>query len=162
LQRNEQARQKMTRLGAGRRNIGAQDDALDAQNDVECEHGGTRGAHDFAQAPAQPVAVDSATHHLSPDDVADAAGRLCGRGRDQLQVLPVMTGTVPEYRLERAGAAKTIPGGPSGRRRSRNERQTASRARPLARRAERTLRPPTVFMRARNPCVRARRIFDGW
>jgi hypothetical protein len=24
------------------------------------------------------------------------------------------------------------------------------------------LRPPTVFMRARNPCVRARRIFDGW
>jgi len=94
--------------------------------------------------------------------IADAAGRLRGRARDQLQVLPVMTGTVPEYRLERAGAAKTIPGGPSGRRRSRNERQTASRARPLARRAERTLRPPTVFMRARNPCVRARRIFDGW
>ena len=40
-------------------------------------------------------------------------------------------------------------------------RQTASRARPLARRADRTLRPPTVFMRARKPCVRARRIFDG-
>jgi len=32
----------------------------------------------------------------------------------------------------------------------------------LARRAERTLRPPTVFMRARNPCVRARRNFEGW
>jgi len=32
----------------------------------------------------------------------------------------------------------------------------------LARRAEITLRPPTVFIRARNPCVRARRMFEGW
>jgi hypothetical protein len=32
----------------------------------------------------------------------------------------------------------------------------------LARRAEITLRPPTVFIRARNPCVRARRSFEGW
>ena len=32
----------------------------------------------------------------------------------------------------------------------------------MARRADRTLRPPTVFMRARKPCVRARRIFEGW
>jgi hypothetical protein len=33
--------------------------------------------------------------------------------------------------------------------------------RPLARRALRTLRPPSVFIRARNPCVRARRILEG-
>ena len=39
--------------------------------------------------------------------------------------------------------------------------QRARRLRPLARRAFSTLRPPSVFMRARNPCVRALRILDG-
>jgi len=39
--------------------------------------------------------------------------------------------------------------------------QTARRARPLARRALITARPPRVFMRSRKPCVRARRVFDG-
>jgi hypothetical protein len=36
------------------------------------------------------------------------------------------------------------------------------RARPLARRAAITARPPFVFMRTKKPCVRARRVFDGW
>ena len=40
--------------------------------------------------------------------------------------------------------------------------QTAKRARPLARRALMTARPPRVFMRSRKPCVRARRVLDGW
>ena len=40
--------------------------------------------------------------------------------------------------------------------------QTASRLRPLARRRFSTVRPPSVFMRARKPWVRARRILDGW
>jgi hypothetical protein len=40
--------------------------------------------------------------------------------------------------------------------------QTASRARPLARRALMTARPPRVFMRSRKPCVRARRVLEGW
>jgi hypothetical protein len=39
--------------------------------------------------------------------------------------------------------------------------QTASRARPFARRARRTLRPPILFMRARKPCVRLRRTTEG-
>lgn len=38
---------------------------------------------------------------------------------------------------------------------------TAKRARPLARRALITARPPRVFMRTRKPCVRARRVLDG-
>lgn len=42
------------------------------------------------------------------------------------------------------------------------ELQTARRARPLARRALMTARPPRVFMRSRKPCVRARRVFEGW
>ena len=37
-----------------------------------------------------------------------------------------------------------------------------SRARPLARRALMTARPPTVRMRARNPCVRLRFNLLGW
>jgi hypothetical protein len=152
----------MARLGAGHRDVGAQNDALDAQHDVEGQDGGTRRAHDFPQTAPQAISIDGPPHHLAPDDIADAAGRLRGRGGDQLQELPVMTGTGLEYRLERARAAKAIPGRSSNRVRRRNVRQTASRARPLARRADSTLRPPTVFMRARNPCVRARRIFDGW
>lgn len=42
------------------------------------------------------------------------------------------------------------------------ELQTASRFRPFARRLLSTFRPPRDFIRARNPCVRARRIFEGW
>lgn len=40
-------------------------------------------------------------------------------------------------------------------------RQTAKRLRPLARRRAKTLRPSVVAMRARNPCVRARRTLEG-
>src|SRR4051812_27170218 len=39
---------------------------------------------------------------------------------------------------------------------------TVSRQRPLRRRFCRTLAPPAVFMRARNPCVRRRRGLWGW
>jgi hypothetical protein len=38
----------------------------------------------------------------------------------------------------------------------------ASRARPFARRARMTARPPRVFMRARNPCVRDLLVLEGW
>ena len=40
--------------------------------------------------------------------------------------------------------------------------QTPRRARPLARRERRTARPARVFMRTRKPCVRLRRVVDGW
>jgi len=40
--------------------------------------------------------------------------------------------------------------------------QADSRARPLARRALSTARPPLVLMRARNPCVRLRLSLLGW
>ena len=39
--------------------------------------------------------------------------------------------------------------------------QTLSRARPFARRARMTARPPRVFMRTRKPWVRWRRVFEG-
>jgi hypothetical protein len=40
-------------------------------------------------------------------------------------------------------------------------RQTASRARPFARRALMTARPALVFIRTRKPWVRLRRVFEG-
>lgn len=40
--------------------------------------------------------------------------------------------------------------------------ETLSRLRPLARRRLRILRPPGLFMRARNPCVLARLRRFGW
>ena len=38
----------------------------------------------------------------------------------------------------------------------------ASRSRPLARRADSTLRPPTLFIRERKPWVRLRLMTEGW
>lgn len=40
--------------------------------------------------------------------------------------------------------------------------QTPNRARPLARRARSTARPPRVRIRTRNPCVRFLRTTEGW
>lgn len=44
----------------------------------------------------------------------------------------------------------------------RLQTQTASRLRPLARRALITARPPRVFIRTKKPWVRARRVLEGW
>jgi len=76
-----------------------------------------------------------------------------------LQEMRVVADAELEQRLECAGAAQPIADAAAGG--WRNGRQTVRRARPLARRAARTLRPPTVFIRARNPCVRARLTFEG-
>jgi hypothetical protein len=43
-----------------------------------------------------------------------------------------------------------------------NDVHTARRARPLARRALITARPPRDFIRTRKPWVRLRRVLDGW
>jgi hypothetical protein len=78
-----------------------------------------------------------------------------------LQKLGVVPRSAAQERFESRRAAKAIAGRIDTTR-GLDVGQTESRARPFARRADRTLRPPTVFMRARKPCVRARRIFDGW
>ena len=149
------------RFGGRTRDIVAEDDPPHAKDDVEAFDRGTRRMHALAQPPAQAIPVDGAWHHLAPDDVADAARILDGRRGNQLQEMRVVTDTVPEYRFVRAGAAQPMGRTPDARS-GRQLDQTDRRARPLARRAARTLRPPTVLMRARKPCVRARRSFDGW
>ena len=93
------------------------------------------------------------------------------RDGDDLQPRPLVPAAVAKQGLECADAAQAMPAQPTlaPRRRDRLRRrsegnggQGASRARPLARRAESTLRPPTDFIRARNPCVRLRLITEGW
>ena len=149
------------RLGDRCRDSGARYDAPDAKHDVEGLDRGPRGTHALAEAPPQPIPVDGSADHLASDDETDTARRLRGRRGDQLQEVPLVPGTGLEYGFERADAPQAMADGSPDCGRRRNERQTESRARPFARRADRTLRPPTVFMRARKPCVRARRIFDG-
>ena len=80
--------------------------------------------------------------------------------------VPTLVAATPaaKKRLERPDPGQAIASLARGRaagRVGRND-QAESRTRPLARRAESTLRPPTVFMRARKPWFRARRIFEGW
>lgn len=68
------------------------------------------------------------------------------------------TPTPPKYILKLTGVQQPLLAvKPVTRGRRANQSQTLlMRWRPLARRALMTRRPPTVRMRARNPCVRAR------
>lgn len=59
-------------------------------------------------------------------------------------------------------AARAYAAGPGETKRDRVRAQALRRARPLARRALRTFRPPLVAMRARNPCTRLRFSSLGW
>jgi hypothetical protein len=62
-------------------------------------------------------------------------------------------------RSERVPSAETLH--PRKRISGARARQTPRRERPFARRVRSTARPPRVFMRTRNPCVRLRRVVDG-
>lgn len=152
--------EQSSRFANGQDDVGRANALPHPQDDVEALDRRARRAYGFTQPATQPVPVDGTRHRLAPDDVADATRILRGRGGDQLQEMRVATDTELEQRLECAGAAQPIADAAAGG--GRNGRQTVRRTRPLARRAARTLRPPTVFIRARNPCVRARLTFEGW
>src|SRR5206468_1236974 len=129
--------------------------ALDANDHVVDFDGGTCATQRFAQPSTQPIAVDCTRDCLGSDHVADPSRRaFCGCG-DQLKEAPIDSATRAKNRFECAGAAKAIEAAAAEACR-RETGQTQSRARPLARRAAITLRPPTVCMRLRNPCFRAR------
>jgi len=135
--------------------------ALDPDDYVVNLDGGSRSTQRFTEPPAQPIAVDGPRDCLAADHVANPSRRAqSGRG-DQLKEAPIDSAARSKNRFECAGAAKAIVGAAADARR-RETGQTESRARPLARRAASTLRPPTVCMRLRNPCFRARRSFEGW
>ena len=109
-----------------------------------------------------PVAIDGPGRHLFAGDDS--------KPRVSESIQPGKHGEIPA-RPDRAGsqrcrelirtpqprrARKTHP------RRPAPAVQTASRARPFARRARSTPRPPRVRIRTRNPCVRLRFAIEGW
>jgi hypothetical protein len=123
-------------------------------------------ARRFAQYPPDAVAIDRVAQDFLPDDVAHAAGRRLGWRGDELQPRAVVASAGAKYRFERANPAEPVTTSAANLRTGRGRRdcccdQGASRARPLARRAESTLRPPTVFIRARKPWVRLRLTTEG-
>ena len=147
-------------LRPGRQYFVPRDGALDADNHVVDFDGGACGTQRFAQSSAQPIAVDCTRDCLAADHVADPSRRALGGRSDQLKEAPIDSAARSKNLFECAGAAKTIKAAAASACR-RGIGQTQSRARPLARRAAITLRPPTVCMRLRNPWFRARRSFDG-
>jgi hypothetical protein len=109
---------------------------------------------------AQTVAVDRERHCLAPDDESRATDRIARRSADELQIPAFTAPAGAKKRIERADSAQSVPAQSVVA--ARRRRQGASRARPFARREESTLRPPTVFIRARKPCLRLRLVCDGW
>src|SRR5207244_7907903 len=66
-----------------------------------------------------------------------------------------------EDQPDRGAVAKEMLGAGGTGRIHRSPSQTVSLCRPLALRRASTLRPPLVFIRSRNPCVRFRAKFEG-
>ena len=117
--------------------------------------------HD-TEHPAHAVAIDRERQGLLPDHEADASGFSRSSHANHLQEFPFAPASGAKDRFERARAGEPVAAATPEHRRSATANQGASRARPFARRAERTLRPPTLFIRARKPCVRLRLTTEGW
>ena len=80
-----------------------------------------------------------------------------GQARAAFPVLPEISASLDSAEL---GKSRELPG---VRHACRKGCQAGvSLARPRARRPAKILRPALVAMRARNPCLRLRLIFDGW
>jgi len=139
--------------------------AAQTNHDVEPTQCHAPAPEFLANDAAQRIAIDRAGQEATARDQSEAslAFSLARKGEFERTLRPLAA-------LEEAAEDRTVtkPGrlGEAVRmNRSRTavgRRQTQRRARPLARRARRTLRPPTVFMRARKPWVRLRLTTEGW
>jgi hypothetical protein len=135
---------------------------LQAQHEVVALDRGPRFVESHAQQAAHPIAIDRERQRLAADDDARAADVTRRGHRDQLQELALAAASAAKQRLERARAREPVAATSPEHRRGTSVDQGASRTRPFARRAESTLRPPTLFIRARKPCVRLRLTTEGW
>lgn len=109
----------------------------------------SRRGHDGAQAPPQAIANDGRSDGTT-DGEADVQRRLPRLIQVSApQGLRPSAATMAQQCLEVASLTDPTA-------------QAESRARPLRRRALRMARPDRVRMRARNPCLRARRRVFGW
>jgi hypothetical protein len=162
----QQRAKQRRRFGRDRAYVVAFASALQAQDHVVRLDRRPRATDDDAQRAAHAVAIDRAPKGFLADDVADTAGKRGRRRGDQLQPDTVATPAGAEQRLEDALPRESVAAGATagrygGRLGDGTGDQGVSRARPLARRAESTLRPPTLFIRARKPWVLLRLMTEG-
>lgn len=111
----------------------------------------------FTNQPFAAIAVDCARCHLTSGDDSNACMTRFVSARAHNKVAACNAQPASQNSLELAAFAQHARSGAD-----RRFDQTAKRARPLARRAFSTARPALVFMRARKPCVRLRRVLEGW
>jgi hypothetical protein len=95
-------------FGGSGRNFAARDGALHAKNDVVALNRGSRGPYDFAEAPAQTIAIDGAGNRLAADHVANPPGSTFGRRGDQLEEATIDPATRTKDGFECFRAAKPI------------------------------------------------------
>jgi hypothetical protein len=110
----------------------------------------------LAQLPFQPVSVDRSWKNALGNDKTDSrpAQRV---GSEQNREPRASDGPGSREQCGNIGSMQTLPAGIAPA-----PGQTLRRARPLARRARITARPPRVRMRTRNPWVRFLRTTEGW
>src|SRR5690606_18060661 len=133
-------------------------------NDVDGRYCRLMAPERFAGLPLDAVALDGRGRHLArhrqPQSRRDQPVRCGQQGKKGIG----RTNAVAEDARERFRFQQTPGAGKPEALISRLSRRDygQSRARPLARRAASTLRPPLVAMRARKPWVRLRRRLLGW
>jgi len=115
-------------------------------------------AKHFADLPLDPVAPDRLRCHARRHADPEAGAQKIVRGDAHLKNVIAESASLPECCSEffspgdAARPGEAVPDAIQG----------DSRARPFARRALSTARPPLVLMRARKPCVRLRLSLLGW
>src|SRR5262245_21068207 len=123
----------------------------------------------LAQQPLDPISNDRASHFLGdrqPKPTAKLRGAASFRDTQDMAAMHLHA---PVLHREVIGALPQPHVLGDARRRATMHRSvyffatvTEIRLRPLARRRRRTVRPPRVFLRARNPWVRLRLLLCGW
>jgi hypothetical protein len=117
---------------------------------------------------AFPHDMPESAAHLVPDHRATdrAADREADAGNliDPVPALQVQDESGPSSTITAPDGRRELfsPPHPMAGRQHDRRCQTATRERPLPRRAERIARPARVRMRSRKPCLRCRRRLFGW
>jgi len=152
--------EQVAQFGARHGGFGARQTRACAHYEVDAGERVALGAKDLARHAFTVIAGHCPRHYALVD--YDAQARLddsvrLGINLEQPAVDPAF---VSEDGCKRMRTVKTVrPGKRVDLLAAAN--QTPRRVRPLARRARTTARPPRVFMRTRNPCVRLRLVVDG-
>jgi hypothetical protein len=119
----------------------------------------------FAGQPLQAIAIDGALGGSAGDRKPQSRHADSARTRKHREEAVARPHGLGEYSTELSRCIEASRERERSIRRQRRAKpidQGVNRARPLARLAFRTLRPPRVAIRARKPCVRLRRKLLGW